>query len=610
MALVIKDRVKEASNTTGTDAYTLNGAEAGFQSFAVIGDGNTTYYAATDGTNWEVGVGTYSTTGPQLSRTTILSSSNGGAAVSWGAGEKLVFVTQPASKAVYEDTSDKIASGSKFAGYIDLEPIAHPDYAEGRLFYDSEHKALAVYLDEADITQEVGQETFLRVYNNSGSTIENGMPVAIAGQSAGLPTVVPASSGDADYFDAIGVATHSIENSSYGYVTVYGIVRDMDTSGLTAGSHIFVGATAGTLTSTAPSYPSYPATVGWCLVSHPTTGSILVAREPNTIERLRVSGDSYIGGNMTISGDLVVQGTQTVASSENVSIGSAYQYLNAGDTVGEANTVFTGTGTDDAYFTGHYTGTTTKTFYVQIDGSKSGTGGVDTFKWSYNSDMSSPEASTVNVSVGNTLLADGISIYFADNKVHTVGDKWAGAVAPTNVDSGIWSNRNTGETGVGYTHMGYFFDVSDQKFKFVGAYEPEPEGSINTSDASFSLGTVVAATFEGSLSGNATTATRLQTSRTIQLTGDVTGSANFNGTANAVITTTVANDSHTHSDYVQKTGDTMTGTLNVPTIDLGDWTITESGGSLYFAYQGTNKFKLDSTGSLSVTNDVLTDATL
>ena len=59
-----------------------------------------------------------------------------------------------------------------------------------------------------------------------------------------------------------------------------------------------------------------------------------------------------------------------------------------------------------------------------------------------------------------------------------------------------------------------------------------------------------------------------------------------------------------------KAGGTMTGTLFTPTVDFGDWTITETGGSLYFAYSGTNKFKLDSSGTLSVTNDVQTDQTI
>ena len=97
MALVLKDRVKETTATTGTGTLTLAGADTGFQSFSVIGDGNTTYYTITDGTDWEVGIGTYTASGTTLSRDTITSSSNSGSAVNWGAGSKDVFVTAPAT---------------------------------------------------------------------------------------------------------------------------------------------------------------------------------------------------------------------------------------------------------------------------------------------------------------------------------------------------------------------------------------------------------------------------------------------------------------------------------------------------------------------------------
>jgi hypothetical protein len=108
MALVLKDRVKETSTTTGTGTLTLLGAASGFQSFSAIGNGNTTYYTIDGGTEWEVGIGTYTSSGTTLSRDTILSSSNGGTAVNFSAGTKNVFVTYPADKSIYDDASGNV----------------------------------------------------------------------------------------------------------------------------------------------------------------------------------------------------------------------------------------------------------------------------------------------------------------------------------------------------------------------------------------------------------------------------------------------------------------------------------------------------------------------
>ena len=109
MALALNDRVQQTGTANTTVSFTLSGSVTGFQSFAVIGNGNTTYYAATDGSgNWEVGLGTYSTTGPTLTRTTVYSSSNSNTAVTFS-GSVNVFVTYPSSRSVFEDESGNVS---------------------------------------------------------------------------------------------------------------------------------------------------------------------------------------------------------------------------------------------------------------------------------------------------------------------------------------------------------------------------------------------------------------------------------------------------------------------------------------------------------------------
>jgi len=110
MALALNDRVQQQGTANTTVSFTLTASVAGFQSFAVIGNGNTTYYSATDASgNWEVGIGTYSTTGPTLTRNTILSSSNSNTAVTFS-GTVNVFVTYPSSKSVNLDSSSNVSA--------------------------------------------------------------------------------------------------------------------------------------------------------------------------------------------------------------------------------------------------------------------------------------------------------------------------------------------------------------------------------------------------------------------------------------------------------------------------------------------------------------------
>jgi hypothetical protein len=125
MALVINDRVKVTSTSTGTGAFALGVAQTGFEDFTAIGNSNTTYYTIFNQgtTEWEVGLGTLDATSANLTRTTILTSSNSDSVVTFTGGTKDVFCTLPASKAIYLD-ADGIPVGAAGAGFAVAMAIA------------------------------------------------------------------------------------------------------------------------------------------------------------------------------------------------------------------------------------------------------------------------------------------------------------------------------------------------------------------------------------------------------------------------------------------------------------------------------------------------------
>ena len=127
MSLIVADRVQETTNTTGTGAYTLGGVVAGFRTFAsVASNSDTVYYSVTDNVNYEVGLGTYTSSGGTIARTTVFASSNSNNAVNWGSGTKNIFLTYPADKAVIEDASNNVNIGNNLVvgGTVDGRDIA------------------------------------------------------------------------------------------------------------------------------------------------------------------------------------------------------------------------------------------------------------------------------------------------------------------------------------------------------------------------------------------------------------------------------------------------------------------------------------------------------
>lgn len=595
MALIVKDRVRETTASTGTSDFVLDGAADGYQSFnSGIGDNNTTYYAAVLGLQFEVGIGTYNHSTLTLTRDTILESSNSNNKVVFASGDKNVFCTYPAEKSVIRDENDKVTIplSAKFT------PIPHPVHEEGVIFYDNVHNTFNYQNDISSINFEIGENEYIRVYNDTLSTIEKGKPVTFAGVVGSIPKVVLCNATNVSTYQVDGLVTEDIAAGSEGYITISGIIRDIDTSSLTAGQRTFVGLTDGALTNTAPTYPNYPMCVGYTVTSDATTGEIVVIPQNHSVPNFRIINNAHIGNDVIIEGNLTVQGSQTIASSANIETGAPFIYLASGDTIGEANTTFTGTGNDDAYYTGHFTGTASTNYYVKIDG----TGATDTFAWSKDN-FATTEASGVAITGAEQALDNGIKILFATTTGHTLNDQWSGTAAPADVDTGLWTNRNTGASGVGYTHLGIFFDVTDSKWKLVDEYDPEPEGTINVSDPSYSTGTLVA-NVEGNLTGNADTVTD-----GVVTTGSYSDPTWITGLAGSKISGNISGNAanitaYTVNQNVGSSDSPTFSTLNATTVDLGNWTITESSGVLYFATGGVNKMKLDSSGNLTTVGNV------
>jgi len=263
MALVLKDRVKETTTTTGTGTVTLAGAAAGFQSFVVIGDGNQTFYAIVDATSgaWEVGVGTYTSSGTTLSRTTVVSSSNAGSLVNFGAGSKDVFVTYPSSRAVYLDAAGSavttldigtlgtstanISTANITAGTVATAPVNNTDIvnkqyadaiASGIHFHEAVNLATTAALPantynngtsgvgatltgnangalSVDSTLTTASERIL--VKNEVASANNGVYTVTQVGSAGTPYILTRATD----FDSVGTGVNEIDEGDFFLVT-------------------------------------------------------------------------------------------------------------------------------------------------------------------------------------------------------------------------------------------------------------------------------------------------------------------------------------------------------------------------------------------------------
>jgi hypothetical protein len=462
------------------------------------GDGSLAYNAGT-------GVITY--TGPSASEVRAHISAGTGVTITDGSiaiGQAVATTSDVTFAKITGDSAvlDQVNFNTSYAGEERIP------FVEGAVWYDNYHKTLNYWADDSNVIHEIGTEEHHRVYNNSGSLIEKGKPLYYSGNhnpgggAMPVPTVGLADATDVNAYNAQGLAAGNIANGSYGYIILSGQVDGINTSGLSAGDNFFVGLTPGAIQNASPVYPNYPMCLGWVVTSDSSDGVLIVNQQNHSVNSFRVRTFAHIGNDLIVDGNLLVNGTQTITSTENVSIGGSIQYLNAGNTIGEANTAFVGSGLDDAFFAGHYSGdSSSKSFYVKIDA----TGTPDTFEWGHDSAVGAIATGIAITGAEQILDSDyGISIDFGATTGHTLDDVWAGTAAAVDVDTGFFTNRNTGDAGSGYTHLGFFFDVSTNKWRLLDAYDPEPENPINIADSSLSYGDLIVNQVEGNLVGNVT----------------------------------------------------------------------------------------------------------
>jgi hypothetical protein len=437
-------------------------------------------------------------------------------------------------------TNDLVAPDI-YGSHIHLDGKLPGYYSEGLMYYDSASGAVVVKNDEPDVTLQIGH--------------------------GGIPSIAPSDAVNA--LGSVGLATHDIENGTTGYVTTRGLVGDVNTVGLTVGSHVHL-ASGGGLTQSAPQYPFYPTDLGICLIVDSAGGSIYVDLTDHTMETIRVTEDARFDAAVTIAGDLNVLGTTTQVRTQTLETGSNFIKLLDGDTLGTAYQNVGGL--DDLTFKGKYTGDSAAFWFVRMS-SVDSAGVGDAIEWgisdsdvmsygsytgvygygkSFDSDTSGKTTWNLLTDGLTAPLREGISVQLINISGHDSADYWCAHPTELNLDLGVIGNYN--ETNQPIRYAGVVRDATDQKWKFFDGY---PGAGIDSARAeinfdSASLSDIQFGTAFGNLSGNATTAstaTLLANPRTIAINGDVTGTAtSFNGGSNISIVAAITAGSIINAD--------------------------------------------------------------
>lgn len=403
------DFVKETTTTTGLGAYDLDGAAVGFQSFATAGlDAETVVYAVTDGVDFEVSTGVFSSGAPDsLSRVSVLASSDSNVPINWGAGTKTI--KQVVSASEYGD----FLTSALPTDYLTFNTTAAHDVGVGEIAWNEKDGTLDIGLLNGTVVLQVGQEIILRV--RADAAIADGKVVYATG-SLGASGIITAdlfiADGSIDEVYTLGIATESITLNGSGYITTQGKIRGISTNGSEVSETWVDGdilypspTTAGELTKVKPEAPNLAIAIAIVVVAHPTNGTIYV--NPRIGEHLGELHDVYaptpsnghvltwVAANnryeviaVTIAEDLDISGDTTIGD-------SAADALTVNATV-TSDLIFT----DNLYDIGKDTATRPRHVYIAqnlVTGGTatfSGNVGIGTSSTSYKAEIDSGSLGT------------------------------------------------------------------------------------------------------------------------------------------------------------------------------------------------------------------------